>query len=90
MLRGGTKGRTLSGLREFLLRLADDPRLLESYRQDPDEVLAEAGLTEEERELVKAGDAAGIRRSILSESEGSVDPEIVSNIDIVVVVYVAP
>jgi Aromatic-ring-opening dioxygenase LigAB, LigA subunit len=52
---------------EFLTELADDPELLGRYREDPEAVLAESGLTEEQQEIVRSNDLARIRDAVRAE-----------------------
>lgn len=45
----------------FLIELSQDPARMEDYRQDPGLVLGAAGLTVEEREVIRSGDAARLQ-----------------------------
>jgi hypothetical protein len=42
--------------RSFLYRLADDSDLLVRYREDPEAVMLEAHLTDEQQEVLRSGD----------------------------------
>ena len=64
---GGLQGRKLIG--EFLTELADpgNRELLERYLKEPEAVLAESGLTEEQQETIRSHDLARIRDAVRDE-----------------------
>lgn len=43
-------------LRAFMVRLASDPERLSAFIADPERAMNEAGLSDEERQLVRSGD----------------------------------
>jgi len=51
----------------FLLNLGEDPQLLEKFKQNPDSVMDEAGLTPAEKTLLLSGDAQLIRSAIVND-----------------------
>jgi hypothetical protein len=51
----------------FLLKLGEDPTLLEKYKQSPDRTMEEEGLTPAERALLWSGDVKLIRSAILND-----------------------
>ena len=51
----------------FLLNLGEDPQLLEKFKQNPDRVMDEAGLTPAEKTLLLSGDAQLIRSAIVND-----------------------
>jgi hypothetical protein len=58
-------GRKMIG--EFMIELSEDPDLLASYREDPEAVLRESGLTKEQQEIVLSNDLGRIRDAIRDE-----------------------
>jgi hypothetical protein len=52
---------------DFLLELAEDAELLARYRDDPAQVLAESGLTDEQQEILRSNDLKRIRDAIRAE-----------------------
>jgi hypothetical protein len=58
-------------LQQFLVALSTDPELRQRYKEDPDGVLAEAGLTAEESALVKSGDTDAMRSYLGDEAAGA-------------------
>jgi hypothetical protein len=48
----------------FLVSLSQDPFLTEEFSREPDLVLGEADLTEEDRDVLRSGDSAMIRRYV--------------------------
>jgi hypothetical protein len=57
-------------LQKFLVALSESPSLQEQLKKDPDAVLAEHGLSDEESSLVKSGDLDGMRRYLGDVSAG--------------------
>jgi hypothetical protein len=57
----------MSVLLDFLWRLSDDPDLIGEYTQDPEAVLATAGLSAEGREAIKSGDLGAVRSAVAAE-----------------------
>jgi hypothetical protein len=51
----------------FLLKLGEDPQLLEKFKQNPDSVMDEAGLTPAEKTLLLSGDVQLIRSAIVND-----------------------
>lgn len=58
--------------RSFLYRLAEDSELLARYRADPDSVMQEAHITEEQQEVLRSGDTTR-----LTEHAGIIIPPII-------------
>jgi hypothetical protein len=52
---------------DFLIKLSEEPELLETYYSDPRAVLAESGLTEEQQETILSNDAARIQEALQGE-----------------------
>jgi hypothetical protein len=52
---------------EFLSELADDPDKLQAYLENPEQVMQEAGLTEEQRETLLSNDLNRIKGAIREE-----------------------
>lgn len=64
----------------FLIALSQDPAGMEEFLKDPDLVLARTGLSPEEKEIVKSGDAARISRSLgLETAKGALYTATVSS-----------
>ena len=53
----------MSKLVELLQRLGADAKLASAYEENPDAVMQEAGLSDEEREVLKSGDIEKIREA---------------------------
>lgn len=49
---------------QFLITLSQDPVLLDNFLDDPEPMLKVSPLTEEERALLRSGDAERIRRHL--------------------------
>jgi hypothetical protein len=60
-------------LREFLAELATDPKRLAEFMADADDVMEKAELAEDDRNLLKSGNLAGIQARLA----GAVPPQIV-------------
>jgi len=58
-----------SNLFRFLVELSDSLELLTSFWSNPERTMAEAGLTEEERDLILSGDLIELRKRL--ETEGA-------------------
>ena len=56
-----------SNFTNFLLKLGEDPKLLEKYKENPDQAMEEEGLTPAERALLLSGDAKLIRIAIVND-----------------------
>jgi len=46
---------------DFIVQLSREPKLRESFKQDPDGVMDAQGLTAEEKALLRSGDSDKIR-----------------------------
>ena len=53
---------------DFLAGMADDPSKREAFKKNPDAQLAQSGLSQEQRRLLKSGDHDRIRKAIEEES----------------------
>jgi hypothetical protein len=51
----------------YLTKLAKDPKLLAEYQQDPARAMAEAGLSQADRDLILSNDLEAIRQGIEKE-----------------------
>ena len=51
----------------FLIKLGEDPQLLEDFKNNPDDVMEKQGLTPAERALLWSGDAKLIRLAIVND-----------------------
>ena len=56
-----------SNFTNFLLKLGEDPQLLERFKKNPDRAMEEEGLTPAERTLLLSGDAKLIRSAIVND-----------------------
>ena len=52
---------------QFLITLSQDPVLLDDFLDDPEPLLKDSSLTEEEKDLLRSGDAEQIRRHLGDE-----------------------
>lgn len=59
-----------TSLTDFLLDLAQDPQKAQAFKEKPKEVMAEAGLSEEDQELLLSGDPQAIKEAIDTEKTG--------------------
>lgn len=59
-----------TSLTDFLLDLAQDPKKADAFREDPRKVMAEAGLSKEDQELLRRGDPQAIKEAIDTEKTG--------------------
>jgi hypothetical protein len=48
-------------LADFMIKLSRDPKLRESFKQDPDGVMDAHGLTAEDKAVLRSGDSDKIR-----------------------------
>jgi hypothetical protein len=55
---------------EFLIEVADARELLEAYFRDPEAVMTEAGLSEAEKALIRAGELDAILAAVESRYPG--------------------
>jgi hypothetical protein len=53
----------------FLLNLGEDPQLLEKFKQNPESVMDEAGLTPAEKTLLLSGNTQLIRSAIVNDPD---------------------
>ncbi|HSM57358.1 MAG TPA: IniB N-terminal domain-containing protein [Candidatus Sulfomarinibacteraceae bacterium] len=53
-----------TSLTDFLLDLAQDPQKAEAFKENPKEMMAEAGLSDEDQELLLSGDPQAIKEAI--------------------------
>jgi hypothetical protein len=60
---------------EFLLELASDPDLTDAYKANPETVLAESGLSSNQRRVLLRSDLQGIHRELRAEGS-SIGPNI--------------
>ena len=51
----------MSSLVEFLSKLGSDPALADAYTKDPEATMTQAGLTDEEKVMVKKGDVESLK-----------------------------
>ena len=58
-----------SNFTNFLLKLGEDPQLLEKFKKNPDLAMEEEGLTPAERTLLLSGDAKLIRSAIVNDPD---------------------
>jgi hypothetical protein len=54
---------------DLLLRLGEDPQLLEAFKKNPNVVMDAAGLTPAEKALLFSGDAQLIRSAIVADPD---------------------
>jgi hypothetical protein len=59
-----------AALTDFLLELAQDPEKADAFKENPRQVMADAGLSEEDQELLLSGDPQAIRNAIDEERLG--------------------
>ena len=52
---------------DFLVGVSENPQKLRDYKADPDQVLAQSNLTQQERALVKGGGQA-LRQAVKQEA----------------------
>lgn len=55
----------------FLESLVEDPDALEAFRQDAETAVQDAGLSEEEQEIILSRDPKRIRDAVLDETRNS-------------------
>jgi len=61
---GKPKSDTGNKLRDFLIDLSTDENLRERFAKDPEGVMDEYGLTDEEKKWIREGDTGSINNSI--------------------------
>jgi Aromatic-ring-opening dioxygenase LigAB, LigA subunit len=61
-----------SNFTNFLLALGEDPQILEAFKQDPEAVMDEAGLTPAEKTLLMSGNMQLIRLAIVNDPDHKV------------------
>jgi hypothetical protein len=54
----------MASITSFLVQLTNDPSLFERFRQDKDATMREAGLSDEDREILISGDSVRLRAAI--------------------------
>ena len=52
---------------EFLISFGDDPNLVQAFEQNPQVVMANAGLTQAEQNMILNRDVQGIRAHLLAD-----------------------
>ena len=55
----------------FLQTLGEDPNTLEQYKEDPDRIMKEAGLTQDDRQSMLSGDPKKIRQALAGGEEAA-------------------
>lgn len=50
----------MSNLVDFLSKLGSDPALAEAFSKDPETVMTNANLSDEEKQLIRSGDSKAI------------------------------
>jgi hypothetical protein len=58
-----------SNFTHFLLKLSDDPQLLEKFKQNPDSAMDGEGLTPAEKTLLLSGNVQLIRSAIVNDPD---------------------
>lgn len=58
-----------SNFTNFLVKLGEDPRLLEKFKQNPDSAMNDEGLTPAEKTLLMSGDVQLIRSAIINDPD---------------------
>jgi hypothetical protein len=56
-----------SSLGAYLQRLAEDPALAKAFRENPERAMVEAGVSQEDRDLILSGSAVALRNAIREE-----------------------
>ncbi|HYW73119.1 MAG TPA: hypothetical protein VE961_18980, partial [Pyrinomonadaceae bacterium] len=64
-------------LRQFLSEIATDPKRLGAFISDPEAAMDEAGLEDDDKQLVKSADLVQINQRLLAESKGEATPPVV-------------
>lgn len=57
-------------LTDFLIELASDPQKAAEFKQDPQKVMADAGLSQADQNLILQGDPQAIRNAVDEEQIG--------------------
>ncbi len=71
-------------LTDFLIELASDPQKAADFKQDPKRVMADAGLSQADQDLLLAGDPQAIRNAV---DEDKIGDQIVIIMVVSVLVY---
>ena len=58
-----------TNLTNFLLSLGDDPQQLRDFEQNPQAVMAAAGLTQTEQNLILNGDVQAVHQHLLADPD---------------------
>ena len=58
----------MANITDFLVAVSEDPERLKAFKKNPDKELDKAGLTPEQRSLLKRGDVAEIREAVKREA----------------------
>jgi len=58
-----------TNLTNFLLSLGDNPQQLQAFKQNPQAVMAAAGLTQAEQNLILNGDAKTVHQHLLADPD---------------------
>ncbi len=56
-------------MREFLFNLAAEPGILARFRREPDALMADAGLSQSDCQVIAEGDTQKLRSILFSESK---------------------
>ncbi len=54
-----------TALRDFFLKVSEDPALLESYKKNPEEVLKRHGVSPDAARAIASGDIRAVREVLL-------------------------
>ena len=57
----------MADLNAFVLELSRDPHKVDALRRDPEAAMAEAQLSDEDKEILRSGDVDGFRRAVMPE-----------------------
>lgn len=57
-------------LTDFLIELASDPQKTADFNNDPQQVMADAGLSQADQELILSGDPQALRDAVNEEQIG--------------------
>lgn len=58
----------MTSLKDFLTDVSTDPELLERYKANPQEVLEECGLNEEDKSCLLSGDLETLKKKLSSDA----------------------
>jgi flagellar biosynthesis GTPase FlhF len=62
--KAGASGSSKKKAIDLIVKMSTDRGLYQRYRDEPDKVMDEAGLSSKEKEVLKTGDADGIRKHL--------------------------